>query len=154
LITVAACFSKNGENRTLPIGARLKTLLQEALAERGEAATVFPTLKGKLWTPANFGMVFQAACMRAGSEPCGPYTLRHTFASRLIMAGVDLRTVQELLSHKEIKMTLRYTHLSPTHKRAAIETLERRFSGKSPANFPNIPAVTISQKRAKIAINQ
>jgi site-specific recombinase XerD len=134
LVTVAACFSKNGESRTLPMGARLKTILQEALAERGNAATVFTTVKGKPWDPANFGVVFHLACVRAGIDPCGPHTLRHTFASRLIMAGIDLRTVQELLGHKDIKMTLRYVHLSPNHKRAATETLGRRFSEKSPAD--------------------
>ncbi len=41
------------------------------------------------------------------------HCLRHTFASRLIMAGVDLRTVQELMGHKTIQMTCRYAHLGP-----------------------------------------
>jgi len=51
------------------------------------------------------------------------------------MAGVDIRTVQELMGHKTIAMTLRYSHLSPDHKRKAIQALEARFSEKSPANF-------------------
>jgi site-specific recombinase XerD len=49
--------------------------------------------------------------------------LRHTFASRLIMAGVDLKTVQELMGHKSITMTARYAHLSPEHRAAALEKL-------------------------------
>jgi hypothetical protein len=53
------------------------------------------------------------------------------------MAGVDIRTVQELMGHKTIAMALRYSHLSPDHMRRAIEALERRFSEKSPANFHN-----------------
>jgi hypothetical protein len=57
------------------------------------------------------------------------------------MAGVDIRTVQELMGHKTIAMTLRYTHLSPDHKRRAIEALESRFSAKSPANFHNTPVL-------------
>ena len=65
--------------------------------------------------------------------------MHHTFASRLVMAGVDLRTVQELLGHKDIKQTLRYAHLSPHHTRAAVEALEARFSAKSPINFHNTP---------------
>ena len=44
------------------------------------------------------------------------HTLRHTFASRLVMAGVDLKTVQERMGHKTIAMTARYAHLAPTHK--------------------------------------
>jgi len=43
------------------------------------------------------------------------------------MAGVDLKTVQELLGHKTFEMTLRYSHLSPDHKRRAIEVLGRRM---------------------------
>ena len=53
------------------------------------------------------------------------HTLRHTFASRLVMAGVDLKTVQELMGHKTIAMTARYAHLAPTHKLQALETLVR-----------------------------
>ena len=51
------------------------------------------------------------------------HCLRHTFASRLAMAGVDLRTVQELLGHKSITMTMRYSHLSPEHCVKALEKL-------------------------------
>ncbi|MGE4096024.1 MAG: tyrosine-type recombinase/integrase, partial [Candidatus Binatia bacterium] len=119
-----------------------------------DATTVFTTVKRHPWKPTNLGALLRSACRRAGIEPCGPHTLRHTFASRLIMAGVDLRTVQELLGHKDIKMTLRYAHLTPNHKRAAIETLERRFSGKSPANFHNTPSTSPLQERGKIAVNQ
>ncbi len=68
-----------------------------------------------------------------------PHVMRHTFASRLVIAGVDLRTVQELLGHKSITMTMRYTHLSPDHKRNAIAALEQQFLEKSPANFHNTP---------------
>ena len=49
--------------------------------------------------------------------------LRHTFASRLAMAGVDLRTLAELMGHKTIQMTMRYAHLAPAHNLAAVERL-------------------------------
>jgi site-specific recombinase XerD len=52
------------------------------------------------------------------------HCLRHTFASRLVMGGVDLRTVQELLGHKVIAMTVRYAHLAPKHTLAAVERLD------------------------------
>lgn len=51
------------------------------------------------------------------------HDLRHTFASRLVMAGVDIRTVQELMGHKSILMTMRYAHLAPSHTQAAVEKI-------------------------------
>jgi hypothetical protein len=61
----------------------------------------------------------RAAKIRDFSWHC----LRHTFAGRLVMAGVDLRTVEELLGHKNIAMTVRYPHLATAHTLAAVERL-------------------------------
>ena len=62
---------------------------------------------------------------RAGIQDFTFHDLRHTFASRLVMRGVDLTTVKELMGHKHINMTLRYAHLSPGHKHAAIAVLDQ-----------------------------
>ena len=58
------------------------------------------------------------------------HTLRHTAASHLVMAGVDLATVREILRHKSIEMTVRYSHLAPEHKKAAMEALRVSLAGK------------------------
>ena len=53
------------------------------------------------------------------------HDMRHHFASRLVMASVDLNTVRELLGHADIKMTLRYAHLASSHRAAAVAKLDR-----------------------------
>ena len=72
----------------------------------------------------SFRSAFELAGRKAGLENFTFHDLRHTFASRLAMAGVDSPTVQELMAHKGITMTLRYTHLSSDHKQCAVRTLE------------------------------
>lgn len=71
--------------------------------------------KWPLWT----------ACKTAGLRRVGWHVLRHSFASQLAMAGVPLRTIQELLGHSDIRMTMRYAHLSPDVKVDAVKALER-----------------------------
>jgi len=64
---------------------------------------------------------------RAGLTGVTPHTLRHTFASWLVMEGVDLATVQKLLGHSSITTTMIYAHLTPDHFKASVERLD--FSG-------------------------
>ena len=73
----------------------------------------------------NISTAFNSAVKRAGITDFTLHDLRHTVASRLVMRGVDLTTVKELMGHKHINMTLRYAHLAPGHKRAAIAVLDQ-----------------------------
>ena len=70
----------------------------------------------------------QAALKANGMDATGLdavtwHSCRHTFASRLVMAGVDLRTVQELGRRQTLALVTRYAHMQPDHLRAAVERL-------------------------------
>jgi integrase len=74
-------------------------------------------------SPRDFTHTFAVAVKRAGIHGLHLHDLRHTFASRLAMAGVDPLTIQQLGGWKTLQMVQRYAHLSPDHKRQAIERL-------------------------------
>ena len=67
---------------------------------------------------------FSNACKKAGLKGVSPHTLRHTFASHLVMSNVDLRTVQGLLGHKNIATTMIYSHLTGEHLARGVEKLK------------------------------
>jgi site-specific recombinase XerD len=81
----------------------------------------------------SFRTVFERAIRQAGIEVLVFHDLRPSFASRLVMSGVDLPTVQVLMGHKEISITLRYTHLTTDHKQQAVRALET--FGEKPQQF-------------------
>ena len=68
---------------------------------------------------------FKNACSRAGIKNFRFHDLRHTFATRLVLAGVDLATVSKLLGHSSIQMTMRYAHPTPEALKNAVSKLNR-----------------------------
>ncbi len=66
---------------------------------------------------------FKTACRHAGIGHVRFHDLRYTFATNLVMNGVDLMTVKEILGHRDISMTVRYSHPSDERKMAAAECI-------------------------------
>ncbi|GAN33481.1 MAG: site-specific integrase [Candidatus Brocadia sp. AMX2] len=118
--------TKNGERREIPINSTLKELFA-SMPRSLESECVFVDKNGKPY--GNIKRGFHTALKKAGIRDFHFHDLRHTFASHLVMTGVDLPSVKELLGHKSLTMTLRYAHLSSGHKRKAVEMLDRVLSG-------------------------
>ncbi len=113
--------SKNGESRYIPMSKTLEEILMKQ-KEQSTSQFVFPGRYGKKLVDIKTG--FRAALERAGIKDFRFHDLRHTFASQLVMNGETLNTVRELLGHKTLEMTLRYSHLSKSHKSKAVKVMD------------------------------
>ncbi len=121
LLTPQAAYAKTGETRRIPMNPVLTQALKELKVSADGRPHVCLSQKGGRYHSVR--TAFETALRRADIKDFTFHDLRRTFASRLVMAGVDLTTVKELLGHKDIKMTLRYAHLSQDHKRQAVNRL-------------------------------
>lgn len=118
--------TKNGERREIPINSALKIVLERLALENIEGYPhVFHDKQGRPYKDVKHS--FGRACSDAGISGFVFHDLRHSFASRLVMSGVDITTVKELLGHKTLTMTLRYAHLAQSHKARAVEMLESKL---------------------------
>jgi site-specific recombinase XerD len=107
-------MTKNGKPRRIPLNANALAALQ--VLKNDSDAVFAATLSGaRGW--------FKDAVTRAKLKEYAWHCNKHTFASRLVMAGVDLRTVGELLGHKSLQMTLRYSHLAPEYTTSAVDRI-------------------------------
>lgn len=120
--------TKNGERREIPINETLRQSLQ-AITRRLDIPYVFyDHVTGNRYM--DIKRSFKTALRKAGIRDFHFHDLRHTFASHLVMAGIDITTVKELLGHKTLTMTLRYSHLAPAHKVKAVDILDNAMNGK------------------------
>jgi site-specific recombinase XerD len=92
---------------------------------------LFADEEGKPYSRHKVSMAFKRACEKVGMEDFRFHDLRHHFASRLTMKGVNQKTLMDLLGHKRPEMTVRYQHLSPHYLKGAVEVLDERRSAKA-----------------------
>ncbi len=123
-LTVQAGYAKSGQTRTVPLNSVVHAALSR-LKAHAKSNFVFEKRDGTPYDSIRNG--FQSACTRAGLKGVTPHTTRHTFATRLIANGVDLRTVQELGGWASLRMLERYAHVAPTRKAQAVEELVESF---------------------------
>jgi len=122
ILTVAAETAKTGRTRHVPLNSEASKILQY-WKKQSELKSSY-VFSGKTGSPFHdVRKSWDSVLKKAGIEHFRWHDLRHTFASKLVMAGVDLNTVRELLGHSDYKMTLRYAHLAPEHKAAAVNKL-------------------------------
>lgn len=114
-VTVRAGYAKSGKARHVPLNTEALQILKDYREQH--------TGKGELFGVASVKTAWAGLMREAKITGFRFHDLRHSFASKLVMRGIDLNTVRELLGHGDIAMTLRYAHLAPEHKAAAVEAL-------------------------------
>lgn len=127
-LTVIGPTTKAGKTRYLPLNNEALKMLQIWRHQNeGQSGYVFPSKDGHRFD--NVTSSWNNLRVTAKIPDFRWHDMRHDFASKLVMAGVDLNTVRELLGHSDLKMTLRYAHLAPEHKAAAVAKLVKTSAG-------------------------
>jgi integrase len=136
--------AKPGKVTEIPINAEVRKVLGYWLLGKRNDFVFYNPESGKPFVDLKAG--FALACQKAGISGVTWHTLRHTFASRLLDRGVDIVTVQQLLGHSTIIVTMRYTHTNLESKRAAVAKLE--------SNCDNLATVRPEMQPRKAQLSQ
>jgi len=127
--TILIKETKNGNPKTLPLNKiALDVLNQRSKVKSIKNDYVFFNSNGKKINPHVLRTSFYTVLEKVGVENLWLHDLRHTFATRLAQADVDLYKISKLLGHKDIKMTQRYSHHCPDSLRDGVEILESDYN--------------------------
>lgn len=116
-------ITKNSSSRYIPLNDEANQIVQQLYKKSTlKEGLVFPSKNNQPFN--NVKRSWSAVLKKASITQFRWHDLRHHFASKLVMVGIDLNTVRELLGHSDIKMTLRYAHLAPEHKINAVRKID------------------------------
>lgn len=140
--------TKSGKYRIIPISS---VLLKVLSGIRQASDFVFHINNGN--RRQSVRTAFENAVKRAGIPHIRFHDLRHTFGSRAVMGGVDLPTVKELMGHKSINMTMRYSHPTPEHKKMAVERLRTNVFDSKVDSFEDCQTADAYQEEVLPTVN-
>ena len=121
-------LDKGGKTSHVPLNKAALRALAELHRQHGSTEFVCGGSKSSRWW-------FEEALKAARVTDFSWHCLRHTFASRLVMSGADVRTVAELLRDRTLAMVMRYAHLAPDYKLEAVQRMEQKFSIETDAKL-------------------
>lgn len=118
--------TKNNERRSLPIVKIVHPMLKE-LYKNKKCDLVFPSKD--LLKPFDITRSWRNAVKKAELKDFRFHDLRHTAASYLAMNGASMGEIADVLGHKSLQMTKRYSHLSDAHKKSVVESMTNKIFG-------------------------
>ncbi|MCC6491345.1 MAG: site-specific integrase [Candidatus Hydrogenedentes bacterium] len=131
MLTVRGEGAKTSTTRHVPLNSTALDVLKAWQKQTSAEGLVFKSDQSTSGRFDNVNTAWQAVRHTAKLDDFRWHDMRHDFASKLVMAGVDLNTVRELLGHSDIQMTLRYAHLAPHVKADAVERIVRAGAASS-----------------------
>jgi integrase len=115
---------KNNRSREITMNETCFAVIDDLYQNRPDDDRVFRSDRYKKRPIIDIKKAFESAVKEAKIEDFTWHCLRHTFITRLVQAGVDLRTVQYLAGHQSLAMTGRYAHFAPALNQAAVRRLD------------------------------
>ncbi len=122
-VTRSLLSPKGNKARTIPLSDDVVTLLQR---RKNEDNFVF-MVNDTAFQPVTLGKQLSRACMQARLRKVTCHVLRHSYASHLAMKGAPIAVIQKLLGHTDIKITMRYAHLSQASLNDVVQYIQTPF---------------------------